>query len=292
MTGYGSGEATLSIDGAEVRLRVDARALNHRFIDVRFRAPAALSQHAPAAEELVRKRLARGRVEVTVLTEGRVEAPPRLDRVVAREALAQLRALRDEVAPDAEVPLGLLASVPGLFSAPAPARDEALEGALLEACGAACDALDAMRLREGRALAEELGRRLEAIRAKLAQVAVLCPQVVEAHRVRLRERLDRLLAERDLPLDQTRLEHEIALFADRTDVAEEVARLRSHCNQFSELMQGAGPMHGRKLDFLLQEMGREVNTLGAKTPQLEITRMVVEMKADLERMREQIQNVL
>ncbi len=292
MTGYGSGEATVSIDGSEVRLRVHARAVNHRFIDVRLRAPTAMSQQVPAAEELVRRRLARGRVEVTALTEGRIEALPRLDQAIARATLTQLRALRDEVAPEAEIPLGLLASVPGLFIAPGPAQDEALGGALLEACDAACDAVDAMRLREGRALAEELGRRLEAIRAKLAHVAVLCPQVVQAHRTRLQGRLERLLAERDIPLDHTRLEHEVALFAERTDVAEEVARLRSHCDQFSELMQAATPMHGRKLDFLLQEMGREVNTLGAKTPQVEITRMVVDMKADLERMREQVQNVL
>ena len=104
--------------------------------------------------------------------------------------------------------------------------------------------------------------------------------------------LEKLLADRDLELDQGRLEHEVALFAERTDVAEELARLTSHCDQFVELMQSTGPSHGRKLDFLLQEMAREVNTLGAKTPEVEVTRSVVELKADVERMREQVQNVL
>ncbi len=292
MTGYGSGEATAVLGGVPVRLRAAARAVNHRFIDVRARLPTALGEHLPAVEALVRERVGRGRVELTILADGRVEAAPRLDSAVAREAFAQLRALRDELAPDADVPLGLLASVPGLFVTPAPTPDASVRSALLQACAAACDALDAMRLREGQALATELEARLESIAARLGEVAGRCPHVVQAHRARLRERIERLLGERGVPVDEGRLEHEIALFAERTDVAEEVARLRSHCAQFLDLMRSESPMHGRKLDFLLQEMGREVNTLGAKTPEIEITRLVVEMKADLERMREQIQNVL
>ncbi|MEM9071801.1 MAG: YicC/YloC family endoribonuclease [Myxococcota bacterium] len=292
MTGYGAGEVTVDSAGTEVRLQVDARAVNHRFVEVRVRLPNFLNEHIPALEELARKRLRRGRIELSIRTDGRLERPPRLDLDLARDAFQQLRTLRDELTPEEDVPLSLLANVPGLFAPPAPPERSTLRDALLTACTGACDALDSMRRREGEALAEDLGARLEAIRAKLAQVAILCPTVVDAQRARLRERIDRLLADRKVPVDEARLEHEIAIFAERTDVAEEVARLRSHCNQFSELMQSTGPMHGRKLDFLLQEMGREVNTLGAKTPQIEITRTVVEMKADVERMREQVQNVL
>ena len=292
MTGYGSGDARTSVDDAPVRLVVDMRAVNHRFLDCRVRLPAPLAEHTAAVEALLRKRLRRGRVEVMARVEGRVERAPTLDEALARSAYQQLQALRDELAPGEPLPLSLLSSVPGLFTPGGPADGEALRESLLEATAEACDALDAMRLREGKALTQDLSTRLESIRAKLAQVRVLCPTVVAAQRQRLRERLEKLLADRDLELDQGRLEHEVALFAERTDVAEELARLTSHCDQFVELMQSTGPSHGRKLDFLLQEMAREVNTLGAKTPEVEVTRSVVELKADVERMREQVQNVL
>ncbi|MCB9614720.1 MAG: YicC family protein [Sandaracinus sp.] len=292
MTGFGAGEARVEHEGREVRVRVDIRAVNHRFLDVRSRVAQAVSDHAPAVEELVGKRLRRGHVEIGVRVEGRLDPVPALDADVARAAYRQLQSLRDELTPGEPVPLTLLSTVPGLFSSTPGDTGLELRGPLLEAATQACDAVDAMRIREGTALAEELGMRLESVRAKLAQIRLRCPALVEAQRARLRERLARMMSENELKLDETRLEHEVALFAERTDVAEEVARLDAHCDQFDELMHGTGPSHGRKLDFLLQEMAREVNTLGAKTPEVEITRVVVELKADVERMREQVQNVL
>lgn len=292
MTGFGAGEARIELQGREIRVRVDVRSVNHRFLDVRSRLAPSLSDHAPALEELVGKRLRRGHVEIGVRVEGRVEPTPALDLEVARAAYAQLVKLRDELSPGESVPLTLLSSVPGLFISAPNELGQDLRAALVEAAKRACDAVDSMRAREGTALAEELGTRLESVRAKLAQVRLRCPALIDAQRVRLRDRLARMMNEHDLTLDETRIEHEIALFAERTDVAEEVARLDAHCDQFDELMNGTGPSHGRKLDFLLQEMAREVNTLGAKTPEVEITRVVVEIKADVERMREQVQNVL
>jgi uncharacterized protein (TIGR00255 family) len=292
MTGFGAGEARLELQGREVRVRVDIRSVNHRFLDVRSRLASSIADHAPALEELVGKRLRRGHVEIGVRVEGRVDPAPALDLEVARSAYAQLVQLRDELAPGESVPLGLLSTVPGLFVAAPNELGQELRAALLEAAKRACDAVDVMRVREGTALAEELGTRLESVRAKLAQIRLRCPALVDAQRARLRERVARMMSEHELALDETRVEHEVALFAERTDVAEEVARLDSHCDQFDELMNATGPAHGRKLDFLLQEMAREVNTLGAKTPEVEITRVVVEIKADVERMREQVQNVL
>ncbi len=292
MTGFGAGEARLERCGHELRVRVDIRAVNHRFLDVRSRLASSLADHAPALEELVGKRLRRGHVEIGVRVEGRLEPVPTLDVEVARAAYEQLILLRDELAPGESVPLSLLASVPGLFtSAPADSA-VALREALLSAAASACEAVDTMRAREGTALAEELGMRLESVRAKLAQIRARAPAVVDSQRARLRERLARITSEQNLTLDESRLEHELAIFAERTDTAEEVARLDAHCDQFDELMHGTGLAHGRKLDFLLQEMAREVNTLGSKTPEVEITRVVVEVKADVERMREQVQNVL
>ena len=160
----------------------------------------------------------------------------------------------------------------------------ALRGAL----AAALDALVAMRAREGAALARDLAGRLDGVEALVARAAALVPQTVEHHRARLAERVQEL--SRGLPLDPARLAQEVALFADRTDVTEEVTRLGSHLSQARALLGGGEPA-GRKLDFLVQEMHREVNTIGSKSQSAEIAAIVVTAKAEVERMREQVQNV-
>ncbi|HEY6462450.1 MAG TPA: DUF1732 domain-containing protein, partial [Polyangiaceae bacterium] len=154
----------------------------------------------------------------------------------------------------------------------------------------ATTALDAMRSREGTALHDDLVRRLDQIRRLARAIAQRSPDVLEAHRKRLRERADRLRASADVDVDKGRLEQEIALFAERSDVCEELTRLESHCVQFAGLLGDAEAI-GRRLDFLLQEMAREANTVGAKSPDAAIAHAVVEMKAEIERMREQVQNV-
>ncbi len=291
MTGYGI--ARRDLPGVSTRLTVDVRALNHRFLDVRTRTSSELQEHIAALESIVRKRLHRGRVEIGVKLTGRgLEGPATLDTERAKSAYAELCAMRDELAPDEPVPLSLLASVPDLYRRGESIEPEALRDLALEALGEACDQLETMRLREGQNLAQDLSGRLEAIRARTAQLHVLCPSLVDGHREKMRERIRKLLDEQGMSLDEGRLEHEVALYADKADVAEELARLRSHCDQFVDLMQSTGPTHGRKLDFLLQEMAREVNTIGSKISDADITRLVVEMKADVERMREQAQNIL
>ena len=291
MTGYGIVRRELPT--VATRLTIDVRSLNHRFLDVRTRCASELQEHAAALEAVVRKRLLRGRVEIGVKLTGRgLRGTPVLDVARARTAYEELSLLRDELAPTESVPLSLLASVPDLYRIEDVMQPDQLRDLALEAVEEACDQVEAMRLREGQNLAQDLSGRLEAIRARTAQLHVLCPSLVDSHRDKMRDRILRLLDEQGMSLDEGRLEHEVALFADRADVAEELARLRSHCDQFVDLMQSTGPSHGRKLDFLLQEMAREVNTIGSKISDADITRLVVEMKADVERMREQVQNIL
>ena len=291
MTGYGI--ARRELPGVATRLSIDVRSLNHRFLDVRTRTPMELQEHVAALEAVVRKRLLRGRIEIGVKLAGRgLQGVAKLDADRARTAYAELCAVRDELAPGEPVPMALLASVPDLYTHEEVVAPDDLREIALATLSEACDQLEVMRLREGQALAQDLSNRLEAIRARTAQLHVLCPSLVDGHREKMRERIIRLLDEQGMSLDEGRLEHEVALFADKADVAEELARLRSHCDQFVDLMQSTGPTHGRKLDFLLQEMAREVNTIGSKIPDADITRLVVEMKADVERMREQVQNVL
>jgi uncharacterized protein (TIGR00255 family) len=163
--------------------------------------------------------------------------------------------------------------------------------ALTTVLAAALAELDVMRQREGDALAAELRRRLEGARASRDAIAKRSGDGVEQARARLRERLERLLGDTSVPLDLGRLENEIAVLADRSDIAEEVTRLSSHFDQFERLLDAAEPV-GRRLDFLLQEIAREANTVGAKSQDAPLAHLVVELKAETERMREQVQNVL
>jgi uncharacterized protein (TIGR00255 family) len=147
-----------------------------------------------------------------------------------------------------------------------------------------------MRSREGTALGDDLAARLDRIRGLAREIGKRSPEVVEAHRKRLRERAERFRLSSDIDVNASRLEQEVALFAERGDICEELIRLESHCDQFASSLQAAEAT-GRRLDFLLQEMARETNTVGAKSPDAQIAHAVVEVKVEIERMREQVQNV-
>jgi uncharacterized protein (TIGR00255 family) len=177
-----------------------------------------------------------------------------------------------------------------LFVSTAERESESLREALRTAFDRAVRSLDEMRTQEGAAMAADLTRRLQVVRQFSAKVVERAPEVAEAHRKRLKERAERLRVAIGIDVDPARLEQEVVLFAERSDVSEEVTRLTSHCDQFEKLTAGREAV-GRKLDFLLQEMTREVNTLGAKSSDAQVSHLVVEIKAELERMREQVQNV-
>jgi len=288
MTGFGAGDASLG----QGRVAVELRSLNHRFLDIRVKTPPEMGEHAGVVEELVRARMDRGRIEACVRLEGDPAGQPVLDAPRARAAYVALAGLRDEVAPGEVVPLSLLAAVPDLFRTGGTLAPTSVRAALEAAFARAADALAEMRIREGRALEEDLRARLGRVRQHLDQAHLRAPQVIETYRQKLRERVEKLLRSTEVAVDAGRIEHEVAMFADRGDVAEEIARLAAHCDQFSELITGQNGSVGRKLDFLLQEMSREANTLGAKSQDVQTSRTVIEIKADLERMREQVQNVL
>jgi uncharacterized protein (TIGR00255 family) len=286
MTGFGVGEAPLG----RGRLVVELRATNHRFLDVRVRLPHALADLAAFAEATLRERLSRGRFDLSAHLDGAALQPPVLDKERARAAFKALTELRDELAPNQEVPLSLLASVPGIF---APALDGLLavaQAAVRDATIAALAATDTMRATEGATLARDLGTRLDRIQTALLGVAARAPEGVATHRRRLQERIERLGLTGELGADGARVAQEIALFAERVDVTEELTRLGSHIDQATALLAREEPV-GRRLDFLLQEMNRESNTIGAKSPDTAVSHAIVEIKAEIERMREQVQNV-
>jgi len=285
MTGFGCGEAEL--DGN--KLTCELRALNHRFLDVRVRMPEELASHAFFTEQLARERLSRGRFDVGVRLDDRVPKT-RFSVARARQVYEGLLRLRDELAPGTDVPIAALASLPQLLLDTSRSSNDGLEQALSTAFEGALRGLDEMREREGQALARELRERLEALRGLADGARTMSQGAPERQLLRLRERVARLLGELGVSPDSGRLETELALLADRSDVTEELVRLESHCEQFEALLADSAPV-GRRLEFLLQEMSREANTLGSKSQDVRLSHLVVDIKSQLEKIREQVQNV-
>ncbi len=294
MTGFGSGEASLA-ESTEApsqsggKLTVEIRAVNHRYLDLRIRAPHQMPDLAMAVETLARERLTRGRFDVVVRLEGSALGVL-VDRERARSVFAALTSLRDELAPDAEVPLALLGAVPNLFVPSIDQGGVAVRTSLAVAFDRALESLDEMRLREGGALGADIVRRLIVVRGLTQSIAQRAPSVVESYNRKLKERAERLRRASAVEIEPGRLEHELALFADRVDICEELTRLESHTSHFETLLVTSGAV-GRRFDFLLQEMAREANTIGAKSQDTAIAHAVIELKAEIERMREQVQNV-
>jgi uncharacterized protein (TIGR00255 family) len=286
MTGFGAGRGA----AAGEELDVEVRSVNHKFCEVKVRLPREYAALEIEAAKLVKERLARGGVDVSIRRgAGAGALAPRVDVQLAEayaRAFAELQA---------RLGLGTGATLADILSADGVVRLEerdvdldAARSALRSALTAALDALVEMRAREGAALARDLSARLDTIQTLAARVAELAPHAVEHHRARLEERIAEL--SRGIPLDPARLAQEVALLADRSDVAEELTRLASHVAQVRALLASDEPA-GRKLDFLVQEMHREVNTTGSKSQSADIAAVVVALKAEVERMREQVQNV-
>ncbi len=287
MTGFGRGEHTTP----RAHYRVEVQAVNHRFVEVRARLPRRLARLEHQIQREVQHRFGRGRFEVH-LSERLLAEPPRtirVDRAAAREFVAAVRALQEELGLPGALSVEALAGLRDLVGFEEP-EEEA--GAVWEEIRPALEQafadLEKMREKEGAALSAELRHRLGLLERGVAAILARAPGTVAAYRARLQERVAALAA--GVPLDPGRLEQEVVLFADRADVTEEGARLGSHLAQFRDLLDAPGPQ-GRKLEFLLQEMHREVNTLGSKAADAAIAAEVVALKAELEKMREQLQNV-
>lgn len=289
MTGYGRGTAPLGSS----QVIVDVRAVNHRFLELRLHVGPELAGHAAAIEEAVRARAGRGRVDVSARIEGALPGQVALDVGRARAALAALQKLRDELSPGEPLPLTLLGSVPGLFREIGGPDERERSAASTAAVSFACDQLVAMRRAEGARLAADLRQRCDAIAASLAGLTPGLPGLVAQQQRKLQARLAQLLGPASAPIDTTRLEHELALIADRADISEELTRLAAHSAALLPLLAATSdePV-GHRLDFLLQEMSREANTAAAKLPDAAATQVMLAIKAELLRMREQVQNVL
>lgn len=288
MTGFGRAE----VSRGAIVVTVEARSVNHRHLDVALRLPRALAPLELDARRLVQSRLERGRVDVAVqlaLQAGQTPSRVKLDVDLARDYLAQARALA------AAVDVGGQPDLPWLLERPGVLRLEEAEAtpsepwpALADALGLALDELVARRAAEGERLANELRTLHGELATLVSTLAARAPAAVGRREERLRERLRGLLGE--TALDEARILTEAAVWADKTDVTEELTRLRAHLAEFTLLLDKGGPV-GRALDFLLQELHREVNTVGSKADDLEMSQAMLAAKGVLERVREQVQNL-
>jgi len=291
MTGFG--RASFVVVG--VAFDVEVRSVNHRHLDMRFRLPRLASALEPAIREHIQGRLNRGKVDLGVsMPEGgaglqRIE----IDRDAASEYARFAAELRESEGLAGPLSVGALLGLPGVASfAERELPREDLEAGLLDATASAIEALDEMRVKEGAALERDLLARLETVAELSHSLEARSGAVRKAARERLRKRADQLKLETGI-LDEARLHQEIVIAADRLDVTEEIVRLRSHVDQFREIVATAGPdcPVGRRLDFLMQEFAREANTIGSKGNDSPVAHQVVELKTELERMREQVQNI-
>lgn len=288
MTGFGAAEVALA-DGT---VRVEVRAVNHRHLDVRVRVAPELTDHASLIEETVRALTVRGRIEVSARLEAPASSGAYFDAERVQSVYADLCALRDRIAPNEPLPLSAVLGIPGLFAARnrGTARDH--EAEIKAATTRACQELQAMRSREGEALVADLRQRLGILSTLASEISAQRSSMLDGVRLRLIKRIEKLLEGSGIEPDSSKIAQEIAWFAERSDIAEELTRLASHLAEFERTLDNAADSVGKKLDFLLQELGREVNTIGSKANDASLSHRVVEMKAELERLREQVQNLL
>ncbi|MCI7539919.1 MAG: YicC family protein [Veillonellaceae bacterium] len=287
MTGYGEGAA----ESADWKVRVEVKTVNQRFLDIAFHTPKLLNAEEAHMRDRIKQTVARGKLDLFVTVEDLREksAEIRVDRKLAlayHQALNEMSDLLRVARPD---DVATIASYPDVLSVEETASFEGGEPVLDEALDKALSALDTMRQTEGENLKQDFLHRIETLSGFVEKLRTLAPDIVAHYRERLQATMDELLSAEDI--DETRIIEETAIYADKVNFTEEVVRLESHFAQFRAIIEGADAPVGRKLDFLIQEMNREANTIGSKCQSAEAAQTVVDMKSEIEKLREQVQNI-
>jgi uncharacterized protein (TIGR00255 family) len=286
MTGYGRGDA----DYAGAKFSVELNSVNRKQSDIVMNLPRDLTALEPRIRQAINEKISRGRMNVlVVMHQGANGAALALDTALARSYHEAMLTLQKELSAPGEITIGTILQAPGVMRSPEQSIDADQAWPVVQrALGAALGELIKMREREGKHLAKDLIHRLKTLRKEIKEIRALYPDVVKKYRTALRERLEK--AGLDLPLEDERLLKEVTIFADRSDISEELTRLESHLAQFAHHLRKNEPV-GRTLEFITQEIFRELNTLGAKSNDAGISQHVVACKSELEKIREQILNL-
>ena len=288
MTGYGRSE---KVNG-HFTCKAEIRSVNNRFIEINTRLPKFLAALELPIKKLVKSKCARGSFDVFLNLErdndasADIEVKPNLG--IAAQYFEAIKQIQKQLDISGEIPIQALLEAKDIIQIEPTTLDESQETMILETIGEALTALKDMRRDEGKNLQADLAGRLEAIRELAGHIQTRQPVVLEEYRARLQEKIKTLTE--GMELDETRMTQETALMADRSDISEEIIRLNSHLEQFGELLNKEGPQ-GRKLEFITQEINRETNTIGSKSGDYPISQSVIEIKSQLEKIREQLQNI-
>jgi uncharacterized protein (TIGR00255 family) len=289
MTGFGRGETV----SAGKRIQVEMKSLNHRYLEIFLRMPSTISSLETEIKKKIGERYSRGKIEVSIRMDSEVNQEGAqtlmLNLPMVRQYYSLLSQIKEELHLPDEVTLNMMSGFRDLYVPKEAELDLAclwkgLEGVLAEAM----DKLTDMRITEGESLGRDLVCRMDKIQQLLRIITLRAPEVIVEYRQRLSDRVRELT--QGIIVDEARLHQEVAILAEKSDITEEVVRLESHIGQFRELLTGEEAI-GRKVDFLIQEMNREINTIGSKSSDAETARQVIEIKSELAKVREQIQNV-
>ena len=286
MTGYGKSNMSKNLR----EYQVEIKSVNHRYLDVSIKMPRSLSYLEEEIKKAVSAKLTRGKVDVFITfnnnsLEGR---DIKINTEIARMYIKELRDLAESEGIVADIPVTEISKLPDVLTIQNNQDDETIKNELLEVTNQAIENLVGMRKIEGEKIAQDLFTRIQDMDGKVKKISSLSTGLIEDYVVKLNTRIKELL--QDQEIDEARLAQEVVIYADKCSIEEEVTRLNSHIYQFRELLNSNEAV-GKKLDFMIQEMNRETNTIGSKANNLEITNEVINMKTQLENIREQVQNI-
>ncbi len=286
MTGFGRGECTID----NTSFTVEIRSVNHRYGDLNIKMPRSFASLEEKVRELVNGKVSRGKVDIYINYDSySQDASVKLDMNLAGAYAESLKALKETFGFNDNITLQLMTRFPDILKLETKEKDiDSLWEILKEALNQALIGFVEMREREGGRLLLDLDIKLKNIAEAVKRIKIKSPEMVYEYERKMRERISELL--QNTPIDENRLLNECAIFADRTCVDEELVRLESHIKEFEKTIKTKGAI-GKKLDFIIQEMNREINTTGSKAVDLEITNIVIELKTELEKIREQVQNL-
>ena len=289
MTGFGRGNVT----GEAFNVATEIKTVNNRFLDIHLRMSQELAPLEMNVRKLISGRLSRGRVDININLERTGGATYEINRSLIGGYISALREIQSEFNLAGDIDINTLTRLPGALGQARGGIDDATADGIFRAIGEALDDLEQMRASEGATLADEMRMRLAKIEAELAIIEPAVAGIIDAYRQRVHKRVGELLARGEnqaIELDAGRLAREVAYLADRSDITEELARLRSHIEQFRITIDTDGEV-GKRLDFLLQELNREANTVLSKSTEIAIKDAGLVIKAEIEKLREQVQNV-
>ena len=286
MTGYGKGNISENLRNYQVEIK----SVNHRYLDISVKMPRVLSYLEEDVKKVISSKVKRGKIDVFITfenssTEGK---EIKINNEIAKMYINQLKQLAEEENILANIEVTEISKYPDVLSIQNTQDDEQIKKELIEVTTIATDKLVQMRQVEGSKMAEDLLKRIEKINQKIEKISELSTGLIEEYVVKLENRIKEILKNQEI--DESRLAQEVVIYADKCSIEEEVTRLKSHISQFKELINSDDAV-GKKLDFIIQEMNRETNTIGSKANNLEITNGVIDIKTDIENIREQVQNI-